>query len=189
MYFYCTTSSQNTNTVNGPFRYLMLRFTFPFHWYTGNQITPLNPTTPSRKKVMMSYISESLLSIWKSIIYLSNSVNRWKVYFEKRQITNRNYKELYLRLKTVFYLCLFAHTGVKYVLTMSSMAGVHVLTLRGNLRSPPVSGGVRVTHFVRMYSMLTMSLDCPFLIAPLVFSNVYFERVCFTRFIYCDFYV
>jgi hypothetical protein len=47
------------------------------------------------------------------------------------------------------YLCLFAHSGVQHILCC-----VFVL-------------------FFFVLSMLPVSLDCPFLIAPSVFSNVY----------------
>jgi hypothetical protein len=48
------------------------------------------------------------------------------------------------------YLCLLAHSGVQHILCC-------------------------VFVFLRLvYRMLTMSLGCPFLIAPLVLSKVYF---------------
>jgi hypothetical protein len=47
------------------------------------------------------------------------------------------------------YLCLFVHSGVQHILCC-------------------------VFAFLRLvYSMLPVSLDCPFLISPSVFSNVY----------------
>jgi len=46
------------------------------------------------------------------------------------------------------YLCLFAHSGVQHILCYV---------------------------FLRIvYPMFTVSMDCPFLIAPSVFCNVYF---------------
>jgi len=58
--------------------------------------------------------------------------------------------------------------------------------IREHLDSPPDVGGVRVAHLYSflcfvlfvfilclVYPMLPVSLDCPFLIAPSVFSNVY----------------
>jgi hypothetical protein len=68
-----------------------------------------------------------------------------------------------------------------------------LLTLREHLSSLPVFGGVRVAHlfiflccvfvlfvFVLclVYSMLPLSLDCPLLISPTVFSNVYLHQDC-----------
>ena len=48
------------------------------------------------------------------------------------------------------YLCLFAHSGVQHILSCV---------------------------FLRIVNpMLPVSLDCPFLIAPLVFSSVYLFR-------------
>ena len=48
------------------------------------------------------------------------------------------------------YLCLFAYSGVQHILCCSSF------------------------DFLRLvYPMLPISLDCPFLIVPSVFSNVY----------------
>ena len=50
------------------------------------------------------------------------------------------------------YLCLFAYSGIKHILCCAC-----------------------VLFFLRLvYPMLPVSLDCPFMIAPLVFSNVYF---------------
>ena len=59
-----------------------------------------------------------------------------------------------------------------------------LLTLREHLGSSPVFRGVLVTYFFNflccvfvnlclVYSMLLVFLDCPFLIAPSVLSNVY----------------
>ena len=49
------------------------------------------------------------------------------------------------------YLCLFVHSGVQHILCC-----------------------VFVFYCLRLvYPMLPVSLDCPFLIAPSVFSNVY----------------
>jgi len=50
------------------------------------------------------------------------------------------------------YLCLFAHSGVQYILCVFLFCFV----------------------FVFVYRMLPVSLDCSFLIAPLVFSDEYF---------------
>jgi len=50
------------------------------------------------------------------------------------------------------YLCLFAYSGVTHIL------GFFVLCF-----------------FVFVYPVLPFSLDCPFLLAPSVFSNVYFD--------------
>jgi hypothetical protein len=50
------------------------------------------------------------------------------------------------------YLCLFVYSGVQHILCC-------ILNL-----------------FRLVYPMLSVSLDCPFLIAPSVFSNVYLER-------------
>jgi hypothetical protein len=50
------------------------------------------------------------------------------------------------------YLCLFTHSGVQYILCC-----------------------VFCLVFLRLvYHMLPVSLNCPFVIGPLVFSNVYF---------------
>ena len=51
------------------------------------------------------------------------------------------------------YLCLFAHSGVQHILCSVFVLFVFVLCL--------------------VYPMLPVSLECPFLIAPLVLSNVY----------------
>ena len=48
------------------------------------------------------------------------------------------------------YLCLFVYSGVLHILCCVCLRLV--------------------------YSMLPVSLDCPFLIAPSVFSNIYFIR-------------
>ena len=50
-----------------------------------------------------------------------------------------------------------------------------LLTLSGQLSSPPVFWRVRVAH---LFSFLCcpFSLDFPFLIAPSVFTNVYLQR-------------
>ena len=77
------------------------------------------------------------------------------------------------------YICLFASSGVKYVLPFKRR---ELLTLREQLGSPPVYGGFVLLIFsvscVALcfcilfvfvlcdgYPMLTVSLDCPFLIA------------------------
>ena len=53
------------------------------------------------------------------------------------------------------YLCLFTYSGVQHIVCC-----------------------VFVVFFVVLYPlMLPVSLDCPFLIAPSVFSNVYFRLV------------
>jgi hypothetical protein len=61
-----------------------------------------------------------------------------------------------------------------------------LLTLREHLGSPPVCWSVRIAHSF-LFSvlcfgcpMLPVSLDCPFLIAPSVFSNVYLPFVIIT---------
>ena len=54
----------------------------------------------------------------------------------------------------IHYLCLFAHSGVQHILCCVFVLFVFVLCL--------------------VYPMLPVSQDCPFLIAPSVFSNVYF---------------
>jgi hypothetical protein len=51
------------------------------------------------------------------------------------------------------YLCVFVHSGVQCILCCVVALFVSVLCL--------------------VYPMLPVLLDCPFLIAPLVFSNVY----------------
>ena len=48
------------------------------------------------------------------------------------------------------YLCLFGHSGVQHIVLCFCLVFL---------------------HFV--YLMLPVSLDCPFLIAPSVFSNIY----------------
>ena len=50
------------------------------------------------------------------------------------------------------YLCLFAHSGVQHILCCVFVLFVFVLCF--------------------VYPMLSVSLDCPFLTALLVFSNV-----------------
>ena len=59
------------------------------------------------------------------------------------------------------YLCLFAYCGVQHILCCIFVLFYFVLCL--------------------VYPMLPVSLDCPFLIAPSVFSNVYLETSCDTR--------
>jgi hypothetical protein len=54
------------------------------------------------------------------------------------------------------YLCLFAYNGVQHILCC-------VFAL---------------LFFALLPSMLPVSLDCPFLIAPSVFSNVYVKVAC-----------
>ena len=52
------------------------------------------------------------------------------------------------------YLCLFVYSGVQHILSC-----------------------VFCFVFIRIvYPMLSVSLDCPFMIAPSVFSNVFFEQ-------------
>ena len=53
------------------------------------------------------------------------------------------------------YLCLCAHSGVQHILGCVFVLFVFVLCLE--------------------YTMLPVSLDCPFLIAPSVFSSGYIE--------------
>ena len=65
-----------------------------------------------------------------------------------------------------------------------------LLINRGCLDTPPVFGGVHVVHLFRflccvlllfvfilclMCPVLTVSLDCPFFIAPSGFSDIYFQ--------------
>ena len=53
------------------------------------------------------------------------------------------------------YLCLFAHSAVQRILRC-----------------------VFILFFLRLaYPMLPVSLDCPFLLAPLVFFNVYLKNM------------
>jgi hypothetical protein len=61
------------------------------------------------------------------------------------------------------YLCLFAHSGVQHILCYDFVLLVFVLCL--------------------VYTMLLVSLDCQFLIAPSVLSNVYFS---FTNYNNCQ---
>jgi hypothetical protein len=60
------------------------------------------------------------------------------------------------RLFLIHYLCLLAHSGVQHILCCVFVLFVFVLCL--------------------VYPMLPVSQDCPFLIAPSVFSNVYFFK-------------
>jgi hypothetical protein len=78
-----------------------------------------------------------------------------------------------------------------------------MLTIHEHLGSPLVFGGARVAHpfsclcyvvffcalFVlcRVYPILLVSLDCPFLLGPSVFSNVYLPFV--KKFIKYDFQI
>jgi membrane-bound metal-dependent hydrolase YbcI (DUF457 family) len=58
----------------------------------------------------------------------------------------------------LLYLCLLAHRGVQHTLCCGFFCFV----------------------FLRLvYPMLPVSLDCPFLIAHSVFSNVYYKRLTF----------
>jgi hypothetical protein len=78
-----------------------------------------------------------------------------------RFVTNFTYKRwsvrLYLQLiveglmSYLLYLCLLAHIGVKHILCCVFVFFV----------------------LCRVYHVLPVSLDCPFLIAPSIFSNVY----------------
>jgi len=67
-----------------------------------------------------------------------------------------------------------------------------LLAICGRLGSPTVFGGVGVAHLIsflccvfvlfvvvlcRLYLMLPVPLDSPFLIAPSVLANVYLQRV------------
>ena len=105
---------------------------------------------------------------------------------------------LYLQLfvgelmSSLRYLCLFAHSGVEHILTIwvawrVSQKRKELFTLLGRLDPPPVFGGsVLLIFFVfcvvffalfvfvlcLVYLLLLVSLNCPFLIAPSVFSNV-----------------
>ena len=87
------------------------------------------------------------------------------------------------------YLCLFAHSGVRYILTIYvtwpvSYKMQELLALCVRLDSSPVYGRVRVARlfsflccvlfvFGLVCPMLRVSLNCPFSIASSVFSNVY----------------
>ena len=53
------------------------------------------------------------------------------------------------------YLCLFAYSGIQHILCCGFVLFVFVLCL--------------------VFTMLPVSMDCPFLIAPSVFSNVSFK--------------
>ena len=85
------------------------------------------------------------------------------------------------------YICLLAHSGVKYVLPFKRR---ELLTLREQLGSPPVYGGSVLLIFLvscvalcfcvvfvfvlcHGYPMLPVSLVWLFLISPSVLSNVY----------------
>ena len=89
----------------------------------------------------------------------------------------------------LYYLCFSVYTGFQHVLTIwvtwwASYKRQKLLTLRDHMGSPPVLGGVRVAHLFGFLcwvlfwlssscAMLPVCLDCQFLIAPLVFSNVH----------------
>jgi hypothetical protein len=61
-------------------------------------------------------------------------------------------------------LCLLAYNGVQHILCLLAYNGVqHILCCVF----------LRIVHIV-----LPVSLDCPFLIVPSVFSNVYLYTVC-----------
>jgi len=102
----------------------------------------------------------------------------------------------------LYYVCLVAHIGVQHILTIWiawrwSCERHALLTVHEHLSSHPVFGGVPVGHlfsflccvfvlfaFVlcRVYSIMPVSLDCPFLISRSVFLNVYLiETTCITR--------
>jgi hypothetical protein len=59
------------------------------------------------------------------------------------------------------YLCLFAYSGVQHILCCAFALFVFVLCL--------------------VYPMLPVSLDCPFWIAPSVFSNGYMNGSTMTK--------
>jgi hypothetical protein len=84
------------------------------------------------------------------------------------------------------YLCLLAHSGVQHIPTVRvtwlvSYKMQLLLSLRGHLSSLKVFCVVFFVLFVLVmclvHPMLAVSLDCPFLIAYSVFSNVYLERM------------
>jgi hypothetical protein len=54
------------------------------------------------------------------------------------------------------YLCLFAYSGVQHILCCVFILFVFVLCL--------------------VYAMLPVSLNCPFLITPSVFSDIYLQQ-------------
>ena len=105
------------------------------------------------------------------------------------------------RAHVLFMLFMFVcvHSGFKHVLVLSVTWRVsdkrhERLTLRERLCSPPVFGGVRIAYLLVfcvvflvlfasvlcfVHPMLPVSLDCPFFIAPSVFSNIYMSVVDF----------
>jgi hypothetical protein len=93
----------------------------------------------------------------------------------------------YIMARTSYlcYFCLFAYGGVQYILTWRlSYKRQELLGLHEHLGSPLfLVGSVLLIFLVFwyvlfvflcfVYPMLPVSLDCPFLIAFSVFSNVY----------------
>ena len=77
------------------------------------------------------------------------------------RLQHKNFVRLYLQLfagglmSYLRYLCLLAHIGIKHILSCFCFACVCLV-----------------------YPMLSVSLDCPFLIAYSVFSNVYWYLIC-----------
>jgi hypothetical protein len=101
------------------------------------------------------------------------------------------------------YLSLFTYCGVKHVLTIWVTWRVHykrqeVPTLPEHLGSPLVFGvfrGAQIFNFLccvvffaffvfvlcLVCEMLPVSLACPFLIAPSIFSNIYFSWIIYIQ--------
>ena len=95
-------------------------------------------------------------------------------------------------LLTIFFLAmsLIQHYTFSYLTQWISYKKQELLTLRDHLGWSSVTVGVRIAHHFSVlcsvvfvfvlclvHPMLPVFLDCPFMIAPSVFSNVYFRNL------------
>ena len=130
------------------------------------------------------------MSVYVTIVVMSFTISTLK------RCSVRLYPQLFVvwLMSYVCYLWLLVYNGVQYVLNIWITRRMfykrqELLTPRGHWGSLPAFGGICAAHLFRFLccvlffclsssrvlsiQMLSVSLDCPFLISPSVFFNVY----------------
>jgi hypothetical protein len=124
---------------------------------------PLSYKIPLYLEFHVTGILDSILQVKKNCLYPQLFVGRLMSY--------------------LCYLCMFAYSSVQcidWVTWLVSYKKQELFTLRGYLGLPAVFGVVHVVNLFNflccvffVFVTLLVSLDCPFLIGPSVYSNVY----------------
>jgi len=162
----------------------------------SNYHTITTTTTPYENGILCVNVyplsRDYILSYHMSLRFEFRVVMSARYDFRIKRCSVRLYLQLFEGglLSCLRYMCMFEHSGVLHIFTIwviwrGSCGGGELLALCRRLRSPPIFGGVCVTHLFGflccVFCLLCLFLSCVFCgrccqflwIAPSIFSNVY----------------